>query len=284
MKKQAEGLSYVCIWCHRLLFKTNVVQYKVNDEEDEVVVAIKENKLDHCISLDERKKHNDNFWLCHNCKNNLKDGKMPNMSHANGLEITEMPPELKDLSFLELMMIKKKLIFIKVRELHASRMLEMNGKITNVPIEDTDLLKSCSFLPRMDNELGTVNVAFRRSKKYAYRKPELIRPKKVNEALAYLKAKHPSYKKFPIKWLKCPNKYTFANLPLIGKLLEDEENLPTINDAFDYLRKNSLLTEWLYPQGKRTEQDYLQLMNKLIEEKTPQGKDSFLHGLLQQLR
>ena len=76
----------------------------------------------------------------------------------------------------------------------------------------------------------------------------------------------------------------FANLPLIGKLLEDEENLPTINDAFDYLRKNSLLTEWLYPQGKRTQQDYGQLMNKLIGEKTPHGKDSFLHGLLQQLR
>ena len=183
------------------------------------------------------------------------------------------------------MMIKKKLIFIKVRELHASRMLEMNGKIVNVPIEDTDLLKSCSSLPRMDNQLATVNVAFKRRRKgYTYRKPELIRPKKINEALSYLKAKHPSYKKFPIKWLKCPNKYMFANLPLIGKLLEDEEDLPTLDDAFDYLRKNSLLTEWLYPLGKRSEECYANLMDKLISQKTPYGKDSFLHGLKDQLR
>ena len=76
----------------------------------------------------------------------------------------------------------------------------------------------------------------------------------------------------------------FANLPLIGKLLEDEKNLPTLNDAFDYLRKNSLLTEWLYPHGKRTEEYFAKLMDNLIQEKTPQGKDSFLHALLQQLR
>ena len=126
MKKQAEGLSYICICCHRLLFKTNVAQYKVNDTDDEVVVAIRENELEHCISTDDSKKHNDSFWLCVNCKTNLKDGKMPNMCHANGLRISEIPEELKDLSFIELMMIKKKLIFIKIRELHASRMMQMS--------------------------------------------------------------------------------------------------------------------------------------------------------------
>ena len=73
---------------------------------------------------------------------------MPNMCHANGLGISEIPPELQDLSFIESMMIKKKLIFIKVRTLQASRMLQMNGKIANVPIEDSDMLKSCSFLPK----------------------------------------------------------------------------------------------------------------------------------------
>ena len=285
MKKQADGLSYVCICCHRLLFKTNVAEYKANDPDDVVVESIKENKLEYCISMNENKKHYDRFWLCHNCKNNLKNGKMPNMCHANGLGISEIPPELQDLSFLESMMIKKKLIFIKVRTLQASRMLQMVGKIANVPIEDSDMLKSCSFLPRMVNQLGTVNVAFRRTRKgYTYRKPELVRPQKINKALCYLKAKHPSYHKFPIKWLKCPNKYMFANLPLIGKLLEDEENLPTLDDAFDYLRKNSLLTEWLYPLGKRSGECYEKLMNKLIREKTPYGNDSFLHALMDQIR
>ena len=163
-------------------------------------------------------------------------------------------------------------------------MLQMNGKITNVPLEDSDILKSCSILPRMDNELGTVNVAFkRRRNNYTYRAPELIRPKKINEALAFLEHNHPSYKKFPIQYLKCPNKYMFVNLPLIGKLLDDEKNLPTLEDAFDYLRKNCLLTQCLDPLGKRNEEAYGKLFDKLIKEKTPQGKDSFLHGLKDQL-
>ena len=51
------------------------------------------------------------------------------------------------------------------------------------------------------------------------------------------KAKHPSYEEFDIKWLECPNKYMFANLPLIGKLLEDEENLPKTK-AEDSKQKN----------------------------------------------
>ena len=286
IKKQMEGLSYVCICCHRLLFKTNVTQYHMEDPNDEVVIAIKENKLQYCISLDENKKQDQGFWLCYNCKKNLKDGKMPNNCHANGLEISEIPEALKGLTFVESMMIKKKLIFIKIRELTSSRMKQMNGKIVNVPISDTDMLKSCSFLPRMDNQLGTVNVAFKRRRYgYTYRKPELIRPRKINEALAYLKAKHPSYMKFDIKWLDCPNKYMMANLPLIGKLLENEENLPTLDDAFKYLSKNSLLTEWLFPLGKRSEESYGYLLNRLlIRGRTPSGKDSFLHALMDQLK
>ena len=40
-----------------------------------------------------------------------------------------------------------------------------NLKITNVPIYDSDVLRTACFLPRTDNELGTVNVAFKRYRK-----------------------------------------------------------------------------------------------------------------------
>ena len=166
-------------------------------------------------------------------------------------------------------------------------MKQMSRKIVNVPISDSDLLKSTSFLPRMETQLGTVNVAFKRSKRwYTYRKPELVRPKKIREALSCLKftTKHPSYEKFPMQWLDCPNKYKFVNLPLIGQLLENEENLPSLDDAFNYLKHHSLLTEWLSPLGNRTEESYGYFMDKLVRERTPQGKDSFLHALMEQLK
>ena len=44
-------------------------------------------------------------------KNELK-GKLLNIPYANGLSITELPEELNDLTYLELFMIKKKIIFL----------------------------------------------------------------------------------------------------------------------------------------------------------------------------
>ena len=177
-------MSYPCVCCHRLLFKTSVTPFENDDPEDEVLTSINDNDLDHCVTIKEDMKCEDRFWLCYNCRNNLRDGKMPNMCHSNALGISIFPEELSDLTDIELMMIKKRLVFIKVREKTSSRMKYMNGSVVNVPISDSDVLKSCTYLPRMENNLGMVNVAFKRKRKgYYYRKPELIRPSKINEAL-----------------------------------------------------------------------------------------------------
>ena len=289
-QSQSTGLSYPCISCHRLLFKTGVTPYNIEDSEDKVVLGIKNHQMEYCVTTEDQFKCENKLWLCHNCKKNLTDGKMPNICHANGLAISKLPESLRDLTQLELMLIKKKLVFIKVRELNTSRMLAMNNRVTNVPISDTDLFKTCSLLPRKHDELGTVNVAFKRIRKspYYYRKPELIRPKKVNDALEYLQEFHPSYaeKVMEIKKLNDKNTYNFANLPLIGQLLEDEKNLPTLEDCFDYLSKNDLLLEWLNPLLEKTEDNYGILLAKLLRQQSPQpqGKDSFLNGLIDQMR
>ena len=94
--KQACGLSYICCSCHRILFKTSVVPFEKDIEDDDVVKGIRKGKLDYCVSTDTDFKCEDRYWLCHNCKNVLKDGKMPNMCHANGLFVKSMPPELQD--------------------------------------------------------------------------------------------------------------------------------------------------------------------------------------------
>ena len=125
---------------------------------------------------------------------------MPYICHANGLYNSEVPEELKDLTTVEKISIQMCLPFIKVRELPTSRMLAMHSKIANVPISDNDILKTALKLPRMPNELGTVNVAVKRRLKdpKCYKPPELIRPGKINAALAILQDRHVSYKKFPI--------------------------------------------------------------------------------------
>ena len=161
----------------------------------------------------------------------------------------------------------------------------MKGTIANVPIEDTDLLKSAATLPRMPDELGTVNVAFHRMKnRFSYRKPELVRPKKVNDALKYLQEHHPSYKQFKVEYLNEKNKFLFASLPLIGPALQDEENLLNLNDAFNYMKQTPFLSDVLNPLIKKTEESYRVFMDTVIQERTPQNKDSFIHALIQQIR
>ena len=112
----------------------------------------------------------------------------------------------------------------------------------------------------------------------------MYRPAKVNQALAYLKVKHPSYKDFRIDVLEETNKYMFANLPLIGQLLEDEEGLKSIDDAMLYLGGNSLLMDILCPFKLKTKKNFRKLLDNLVKQKTPQNKNSFIHALMDQIR
>ena len=286
MEKQSLGtLSYICVSCHRLLFKSGVAPFDGPKTED-MHKKIKEAELEYCVSTTDRFKCNEGrLWICYSCKGHLSKGKMPNMCHANGLAVSEMPQELQDLTYLELLMIKKKIVFLKVRDLKNSGMKQMKGKITNVPIQDEDVLKTAGVLPRMEDELGTVNVAFKYMRKGPYyRKAELIRPKKINEALRYLEKNHPSYFNFPIEYLKDPKKYKFVNLPLIGYFEEDQANLKNLDDAYSFLENSKLLTELLSPLLQRTQENYQNFMHQLVVNKSPRGPDSFIHALFDQMK
>ena len=111
-----------------------------------------------------------------------------------------------------------------------------------------------------------------------------MRPKKVNDALKYLQKHHPSYKDFDVETLNEDNKFMFANLPLIGQNLEDEENLMNLNDAFNYMKTSPFLSDLLNPQLNKTEESYEAFMDALIHERVTQDKDSFIHALLHQIR
>ena len=76
----------------------------------------------------------------------------------------------------------------------------------------------------------------------------------------------------------------FCHLPLIGQLLEDEKDLLTLDDAYDFLKTSETLTEWLFPVGRRDTESYANLYEHLIKEKGPQNKDSFIEALMDQMR
>ena len=167
-KKQSEGTLFACICCHRMLFKSSMVPFHKEDPKDEIVKAINFFNLHNCITTNDSMKYDEQFWLCFNCKKNLKEGKMPNMCWANGLDVSPLPDHLSDLTDLEHLMIKKNLVFIKLKPKLSTGMQVMHGNVCNVPISNNDLLRTCAFLPRKEDDLATVNVAFKRMRKAPY--------------------------------------------------------------------------------------------------------------------
>ena len=70
----------------------------------------------------------------------------------------------------------------------------MNDYVINVPIEDDDIVKTVTSLPRTEKNSGMITLGLKRDMVYkTYHKLEMIRPDKVYEALLYLIENHPSY-------------------------------------------------------------------------------------------
>ena len=230
LNRQQDGLSYICICCHTKRFRKTVTEVK-----EDFLDYLKSKNLDKYVSLKEEFKYQNDHWICQNCQRVLNKGDMPNMCHANGLANSKIPKVFKDLSCIEKLTTKMILPFIKIRELPTSRMKQQYEKIVNVAISDNDILNTNIRLPRMSDKLGTVNVAIKRDHQYpTYRKPELVRPKIINEVLSILKLRHKYYRFFPIKFLSEDSKYQFMRLPLIGVNAPNEKSL-SLSDAFESL-------------------------------------------------
>ena len=260
LDKQRDGLSYICISCHKIWFQNGV---RVATEK--LIEKLRKEGHDKYVSLKERFKYNNHHWVCHNCHKDLQKGKMPYTCHFNGLENSEIPQVFKEATMLEKLMTKIRLPFIKVRELPSSRMACFNNKVVNVKINDSDVLKTAMCLPRSANELGTINVAMKRrlSDRSRYRDPEVIRPKVVNEILKILEDRHVAYKNFPIQYLDPSSQYKFIRLPLMDKTTE-----------------KSLV-----------ESDVIKLVPPILDElgfkmsnQTPINENCFIYALLDQFR
>ena len=151
-----------------------------------------ENKLDteSDISFEFYKKINEkgpHFFVCHTCKRNLSKGRMPSMAAANGLSLKQIPDDV-NLTDLENNLIAQKILFQKIFQLPKSRIAAVKDKLVNIPIEESDIVRTLMSLPRTPSEGGLVEVKLKRKQIYKnYHRQEFVNPDKLFRAIQFLK-------------------------------------------------------------------------------------------------
>ena len=86
------------------------------------------------------------MYICHTCHGALKLGRIPAKSKANRMTLDEIPDELKDLNTLELHIICKRILFMKLVKLPRGKQKGIRGAVVNVP---ADLGSACNIPPRL---------------------------------------------------------------------------------------------------------------------------------------
>ena len=94
-------------------------------------------------------------YICLTCHRTLQSGKMPAQSKANSMDLEIIPDELKDLNNLELHMICKRILFMKLFKLPRGKQKGIKGAAVNVP---ADLGPACCLLPRIPSDAHIISL------------------------------------------------------------------------------------------------------------------------------
>ena len=134
---------------------------------------------------------NSSIFICHNCNRTLKSGRVPAQSKANGMDLEEVPDELKDLNNMEVHTICMRIFFMKLIKLPRGKQKCIKGAAVNVP---ADLRPACNLLPRIPADAHIISLKLKRKLEYkqAYLH-DTIQPEKVLIVLHYLKDHNPLY-------------------------------------------------------------------------------------------
>ena len=118
------------------------------------------------------------------------------------MALDEIPDELKDLNNLELHIICKWILFMKLVKLPRGKQKGIKGAEVNVP---ADLGPACNLLPRLPADAHIVSLKLKRKLEYkqAYLH-DTIHPEKVITAIHYLKNNNPLYADIKINedWIR----------------------------------------------------------------------------------
>ena len=178
---------YICTSCHRLLWRKGVQKFsihKYNKIKPEITQLVLDEKY-RISSID------GSMYICHMCHGALKLGRIPSQSKSNRMTLDEIPDELKDLNTLELHIICKRILFMKLVKLPRGKQKDIRGAAVNVP---ADLGPACNLLPRLPADAHIVSLKLKRKLEYkqAYLH-DTIHPEKVITALHHLKNNNPLY-------------------------------------------------------------------------------------------
>ena len=149
-----------------------------------------------------------NAWVCKFCQGNMNKNKMPSICHRNKLWINEAE-ELLRLNKFDNMLIARIILFMFISQLPMSRMEALKGKVTLVPIEGEDIVKTVAAgeaLPRTPTGAGLVTYELRKKQEYQQTvgRPQLVNPKSLEEALKVLQKSGNPYYQLDIE---CVDKY-----------------------------------------------------------------------------
>ena len=179
------GPTFVCMSCYRCLFERGV---KVLDKEQ--IEQLEEDAgtsfLREDILVEELK--DECMIFCHSCLAKIRKKKKPRIHISNGLWFDEIPPEL-ELTELEQQLISKSIVFMKIKKLPKSRMNAIIDRVINIPVEDQDIVKTVTSLPRPPDEAMVIGVTLKRKLEMKNGHLEaFIRPHALFAALRKLKA------------------------------------------------------------------------------------------------
>ena len=150
---------HICTSCHRLLSRKGVQKFsieKYNKVRPQIIQLVLDDKY-RLSSID------GSTYICHSCHRTLKLGKIPVQSKANRMALEEIPDELKGLNNLELHIICKRILFMKLVKLPRGKQKGIKGAAVNVP---ADLGPACNLLPRLPPDAHIVSLKLKRKLEY----------------------------------------------------------------------------------------------------------------------
>ena len=161
-----DGPTFVCLSCSRSMFKSQV---KILDKDaiKKLFEKCPEDIIKRATSyriqkITKMSRGVQNKILCRNCYTGLyNDKKIPRMSVHNGLELDQIPEELK-LTDYEEQLIALNMLFIKIFPLPKSGMNKVVGRVINVPLEVEDVANTVTKLPRNFEDAKLVPVNWKR--------------------------------------------------------------------------------------------------------------------------
>jgi hypothetical protein len=197
------GPEYVCSVCHRLLFKKQVLECKREcyERKGAEVVTL----ANRCITLQylhicdmecEQRCHlsdspSSKLWICHTCHRKILGGKLPEISVANSMHLSEIPAELNCLNSLEQHLIARHIPFMKLLCLPRGRQRACHGPCVSVPINNTDVT---NILPRNECDDKMIRVKLKRKLTYkGHYEYMFVHTDRVRNALRYLLANNKWY-------------------------------------------------------------------------------------------